>query len=94
MKLLRAFSARLIFILLYILILSPGNASVKYENRSILSKEISQSVAVFICNSATAYAYHSYESCRGLNRCTHEIVRVSEERAQELGRRPCQVCWR
>ena len=48
---------------------------------------------VYICDSKTAKAYHKGEDCRGLNRCTHEVVKVTKREAEEeYGRVPCQVC--
>jgi hypothetical protein len=49
---------------------------------------------VYICDSNTAKAYHASEDCRGLNRCTHEVVKVTKKEAEEqYGRVKCQVCY-
>src|ERR1700733_5867198 len=48
---------------------------------------------VYICNSSTAYAYHAYK-CRGLQKCTHEIQKITEEEAIKDGRKPCKICYR
>jgi hypothetical protein len=49
---------------------------------------------VYICDSKTAKAYHKDEDCRGLNRCTHGVVKVTKREAvEEYGRVPCQVCY-
>ncbi len=49
---------------------------------------------VYICDSNTAKAYHSNQNCRGLNRCTHEVVKVIKKEAEEeYGRVKCQVCY-
>lgn len=49
---------------------------------------------VYICNSSTSVAYHSKKDCRGLNRCTHTIIEVSEEKAaKEYSKRKCKVCY-
>ncbi len=47
-------------------------------------------VAVYICDSKTAKAYHQDEDCRGLNRCTYKVVKVTKK---EYGRVKCQVCY-
>ena len=48
---------------------------------------------VYICNSSTAYVYHSSESCRGLRRCTHEVVRISlADAVNKYKRRACKIC--
>lgn len=49
--------------------------------------------SVYICQSRSAYAYHSYE-CRGLSRCTHGIVKITKAQAIKLGYRPCKICYR
>ena len=49
--------------------------------------------SVYICYSSTSYAYHSSLRCRGLNRCTHQIIKVSLEDARDkYHHRPCKIC--
>lgn len=48
---------------------------------------------VYICNSSSAYAYHSDINCRGLARCTHGVSKVTLEEAQRMGRKPCHICY-
>jgi hypothetical protein len=48
--------------------------------------------SVYICQSKSAYAYHSHE-CRGLARCTHGIVKVSKAQAIKMGYRACKICY-
>ena len=49
--------------------------------------------SVYICVSNTAYAYHSTLACRGLNRCTHQIVKVSlYDAVNKYYRRACKIC--
>ncbi|MEI6949435.1 hypothetical protein V9K67_19770 [Paraflavisolibacter sp. H34] len=49
---------------------------------------------VYVCVSTTSVAYHNQKSCRGLNRCTHQVVTVSEEKAvKEYGKRKCLICY-
>lgn len=40
---------------------------------------------VYICNSRSASKYHYSETCRGLNACKHEIVKVTLKEAKERG---------
>lgn len=47
---------------------------------------------VLVCISGNAVAYH-HHYCKGLNRCTHEIRRVTMEEALRLGRTPCSYCF-
>lgn len=49
--------------------------------------------SVYICQSGSAYAYHSHV-CRGLARCTHGIVKVSKAYAIKMGYKPCKICYR
>jgi hypothetical protein len=44
---------------------------------------------VYICNSSSAKKYHYSSSCRGLNACKHEVIKVSKEDAQKSGRTLC-----
>lgn len=49
--------------------------------------------SVYICYSNTSYAYHSSTDCRGLNRCTHKIIKVSKKDAvDKYGKRACKLC--
>ncbi|MDB3906100.1 hypothetical protein N9355_01360 [Crocinitomicaceae bacterium] len=49
-----------------------------------------ESDGVYICVSEGAYAYHHNADCGGLNRCTHQVRKVSLEEAQnEYGRQAC-----
>lgn len=40
---------------------------------------------VYICKSKGAKKYHYSETCRGLNNCKHEVVKVKLKEAQDLG---------
>lgn len=65
---------------------SPGPGTSIYG--SLYAKD-----SVYICYSSTSYAYHSSPNCRGLNRCTHEIIKVSLEDAKnKYNHRPCKIC--
>jgi hypothetical protein len=49
---------------------------------------------VSICNSQMAKAYHVSQNCRGLNRCTHAVVKITKKEAvEQYGRVECQVCY-
>ena len=51
------------------------------------------SSSVYICNGPKAKVYHSINNCRGLNRCSGDIVSVSLAKAKKMGRRECKICW-
>jgi|GEM_PF-5220204 hypothetical protein len=40
---------------------------------------------VYICKSSTAYAWHTHRDCYGLGKCTHDIEKVTESEAKDLG---------
>jgi hypothetical protein len=49
---------------------------------------------VYICNSKESVAYHSTKSCKGLNKCTHEVLTVTLQDAQDrYNRRACKMCY-
>jgi len=56
------------------------------------SQSQADTAKVLICNSSTAYAYHSHY-CSGLNRCTHSVSKVKVSEAVKLGRSACEVCY-
>lgn len=44
---------------------------------------------VFLCNSSGGKKYHYSKNCRGLSNCKAEIIKVSLEKAQNLGKGLC-----
>lgn len=49
---------------------------------------------VYVCESPNAVAYHQARSCRGLQRCKHTIVKVTEDVAKsKYGLRRCKICY-
>ncbi len=44
---------------------------------------------VYICNSKSSKKYHFKETCRGLNACKHEIIKISLKEAKEKGLEIC-----
>lgn len=59
-----------------------------YQVTSVVKAEY-----VYICYSKTAKVYHSTSYCSGLNRCTHEIKKITKQGAIDLGRRSCKICY-
>lgn len=54
----------------------------------------SKNSLVYICDGLYAYAYHSSNSCPGLNNCKGPINLVAQEFAINIkNRRPCCRCW-
>lgn len=48
-----------------------------------------QSSSVYICDSSSAKKYHLSPTCRGLNACKPQIVKISLGDAQNRGRALC-----
>ena len=63
------------------------------EEQQEQAQVVEQPTAIYICNSPTAETYHDNPECRGLSRCRYEVVEVTQEEAEELGRRPCKFCY-
>ena len=51
---------------------------------------------VYICVSKNAVAYHkSKNQCRGLGKCTHDIIKVTKEDAiRKYKYRACKICYK
>ena len=47
---------------------------------------------VYICTGKTAHAYHSNEDCYGLSSCKGDVISVSLDEAEDMGRTPCHYC--
>lgn len=60
---------------------------------SAIASTSTGSGGVYICTGPKATVYHSRSNCRGLNRCSGEIKKVSLQTAQNEGRRPCKICY-
>ncbi|MGR6087358.1 MAG: hypothetical protein ACU4F9_04240 [Arcticibacter sp.] len=75
-----------LFISLLLLFANPLAGSFAEKNT------IAGNSIVLICESPNAVAYHA-GYCRGLQRCTHNVARVSVTDAQKYGYRACQICY-
>lgn len=54
---------------------------------------VKQSVMVYICTGGSSKRYHNTSSCRGLNKCSGNIIKITVEKARGMGRTPCQICY-
>ena len=74
-----------ILLLLFILVLGCAigatSASVQSDN-------------VYICSGPKSTTYHRYSNCNGLTRCSTSISKISKEKAVNIGRRPCKICYK
>jgi hypothetical protein len=60
----------------------------------LLTLSFTSSTTVFVCDSETSVAYHASRSCKGLNRCTHTIISVTENDAiNRYVKRACRICY-
>lgn len=48
---------------------------------------------VYICTGPTATVYHKTSRCKGLNRCSGEIKKITLQKAKSMNRRPCKICY-
>ncbi len=77
-------------LLLFVILTLNATAPVVAQKRKETTYK--KEATVYICDSKTAYAYHTSASCRGLNRCTHTIVKMTKSEAIRNRRTPCKVC--
>jgi len=56
------------------------------------SKTNADAQLVYVCISNTSYRYHSFK-CWGLEKCTHEIRRMTIAEAEKMGKTPCKICY-
>ena len=47
---------------------------------------------VYICTGGSSKRYHATSSCRGLDNCQGDIIKVTVEKAKSIGRTPCKIC--
>lgn len=80
---------------------SKNNSLHKMKNKHILNFIICMfsvlclscsSEYVYICTGPSSSVYHKTDDCRGLNRCSDSIDKVTVKEAKEMGRRACKIC--
>lgn len=49
----------------------------------VLMSMISDETYVYICDSSSTTSYHYNKDCHGLNRCTHDILKVTLAKAKD-----------
>ncbi len=49
---------------------------------------------VYICTGGSSVVYHKTKTCKGLTKCSKEIQSITIEKAKELGRRECKICYK
>lgn len=53
-----------------------------------------QSEGVYVCNGPKSTTYHKYSNCRGLNKCSTSIKKVSKKEAEAMKRTACKICYK
>lgn len=64
---------------------------INFTSTDVKANEIKETKVV-VCNSKNATKYHYSSSCRGLNRCNHQIVSMTKSQAQSKGLGCCSFC--
>lgn len=54
----------------------------------------STSATVYVCTGPQSVCYHSSSKCRGLSRCSADVKAVSLDKAKQMKRRPCGICYK
>jgi len=44
---------------------------------------------VYVCNGPSSKAYHYTPNCKGLQKCSKQVVKITLEEAKEKGRKLC-----
>lgn len=84
---------RKFLLLLTILVFSYSLNVYSYPSKHDCLTPAQTETYVYICKSSTAYVYHSSTECKGLNKCTHPIIKVElKEATQKYRRRACKLC--
>lgn len=68
-------------------ILISFNSSQFFSNKLRISAEEN----VYLCNGPSSKVYHRSENCKGLNRCSTQILKVSLSTARNKGRKACRI---
>lgn len=70
-----------------------SNAQAKSEGIIEATNEVNKN-RVYICTGPKSKRYHATSKCRGLERCSGEIIAVSISDAQVTGKTPCKMCYK
>jgi len=60
---------------------------------SLSDSHVCKTTYVYVCTGPYGRVYHSSQSCRGLNNCKGDIVKVSlSDAINKYNRRACKIC--
>jgi len=57
----------------------------------LISARCADTTPVYTCDSHSAKRYHLKANCKGLNRCTHRIVKITLDEARKRGKTLCNL---
>ena len=52
-----------------------------------------QDTTVYICTGSSSKRYHKTDKCKGLVKCSKEVVKVEKSYAESKGKTPCMMCY-
>lgn len=70
------------------LMLTPAIETIASHNE----KQSYKSETVYICTGPSSKRYHKSNHCKGLRRCSGEVISVSKSKAVAQGKTPCKIC--
>ena len=76
---------------LLLIILLAGLSSLDAGSSQVTTE--SSATTVWICTGSSSECYHSRKNCKGLNSCRATIKEVTLEKAKQMKRRPCKMCY-
>lgn len=47
---------------------------------------------VYVCTGSTAKRYHSVADCKGLSKCSGEVIELTVAEAETYEKTPCKMC--
>ena len=49
---------------------------------------------VYMCTGPSSKRYHKSDRCKGLAKCSKEVVKVEKSYAESKGKTPCKMCYK
>lgn len=53
-----------------------------------------QDTYVYMCTGPSSKRYHKTDKCKGISRCSKEILEVKKSYADSIGRKACKMCYK
>lgn len=47
---------------------------------------------VYVCSGRNARRYHSVDNCKGISKCSGEVIEMTIEEAENEYKTPCRIC--